>query len=128
MTNLRLYSSVLPTKVYYGHVPWGPRRATKKLKSNSSRMKLCYTNLTPILMTLVNLNRESLFPILKVLQQYHQLKIQGRKRGSEELHHRDTNFIPVVLFGGFEKAYKIITKRPILTSFYDHIQVFCVSL
>jgi hypothetical protein len=79
-------------------------------------------------MTLVNLNRESLFPILKVLQQYHQPKIQGRKRESEELHHRDTNFIPVVLFGGFEKAYKIITKRPILTSFYDHIQVFCVSL
>jgi hypothetical protein len=37
-------------------------------------------------------------------------KMQDKKRESEELHHTDTNFIPIVLFVGFETAYKINIK------------------
>jgi hypothetical protein len=38
-------------------------------------------------------------------------EMQSKKRESEEFHHRNTNFIPVILFGGFETSYKINTKK-----------------
>jgi hypothetical protein len=63
-------------------------------------------------MTWVNLSLENLFFILKILQEHHHPKMQGRKKETEEFHHRVTNFISIVLFRGFipillfETAYK----------------------
>jgi hypothetical protein len=47
--------------------------------------------------TWVNLNSKSFFLILKNLKEHHFPKMQSMKRESEKYHHRDTDFIPIVL-------------------------------